>query len=78
MCGDAALVVLLDAPDAVLLERLLREPRAPLTDLDPAAELGRQRAERMGIYRQLADVVVDTSKEFIDGIAGELAARLVC
>ena len=60
------------------LERLAREPRAALSDLDPGAELARQRNERWGIYRDIADVVVDTSKASKDEIAGELAARLVC
>jgi shikimate dehydrogenase len=62
LCGDS-FVVLLDAPDAVLLERLAAQPRAPLTDLEPADELRRQREDRMPLYEQLADARFDTSSE---------------
>lgn len=59
-----ALVVHLDAPDAVLLARLDASPRAALTGLSPVDELARQRAERGPALRRIVEdarsVVVDT------------------
>ncbi len=69
-------IVLLDAPDDVLLARLAAAPRAPLTDLAPAAEVARQRAERVPIYRELAGLTIDTSKLTPDECAEEIAAAM--
>ena len=48
-------------------------PRAPLTQLAPADELARQRAERMSLYREIADLTVDTSRASPDEIAETIA-----
>lgn len=67
-------VVLLDAPDVVLLARRAASPRAPLTSLAPAAELARQRAERMPVYRATAKLVVDVASCDAEGVADRVAA----
>jgi shikimate kinase len=68
-----SMVVRLDAPDSVLLERLERDPRAMLRPLAPAAELGRQRAERDEALRALTDLVVDTGTVSVERAADALA-----
>jgi shikimate kinase len=64
---------LLDARDDVLLRRWTATPRAPLTDLAPAAELARQRAERMPVWRETARVTVDVSGVSPDEAAESIA-----
>jgi shikimate dehydrogenase len=66
-------VVLLDARDDVLLARWAAAPRAPLTGLPTAAELARQRAERMPLYRETARTVVDASDATPDEAAETIA-----
>jgi shikimate kinase len=66
-------VVLLDAADDVLLRRWAAAPRAPLTDLPPAAELARQREERMAVYRETARVTLDVSSTSPDETAEAIA-----
>jgi 3-dehydroquinate dehydratase / shikimate dehydrogenase len=67
-------VVLLDAADEVLLARWTATPRAPLTSLEPAAELARQRTERGPLYAELAWLTVDTSSRSPDDAAEAVAA----
>jgi shikimate kinase len=66
-------IVLLDAPDDVLLARWAAEPRAPLSALALPDELLRQRAERMPLYVQLRRLEVDTSLLTPDEAAEHIA-----
>ena len=66
-------VVLLDAPDDVLLARWTAAPRAALSDLAPAAELARQRAERVALYREIARATIDVSEASPDEVAEAIA-----
>jgi shikimate kinase len=67
-------VVLLDAPDDVLLARRAASPRTPLTSLTPAEELARQRAERMPVYRRAARLTLDVATLDAEAAAASIAA----
>jgi len=67
-------VVLLDAPDDVLLARRAASPRVPLTNLPPSEELARQRAARMPVYRAAAALTVDVSTLDPEAAAERIAA----
>lgn len=67
-------VVLLDAPDDVLLARRAASPRVPLTALPPADEVAAQRAARMPVYRAAARLVVDVSTLDAEAVATRIAA----
>ena len=69
-----SVVVLLDAPDEVLLSRRAASPRVPLTGLAPAGELARQRRERMEVYRAAAALTVDVSVPDAEAVAEGVAA----
>jgi shikimate kinase len=57
-----ALTVWLDAPDAVVLDRLAAHAeRRPLLADNPAARLAALRAARAEIYRSVADLTIDTA-----------------
>ncbi len=73
---DGAHVVLLDAALGTLLARLSEAPRARLTELSLAAELQRQRDERMATYEALATRSEDTSTRAAVEVAEALAAWL--
>jgi shikimate kinase len=70
----AGVVVLLDAPDDVLLARAAAAPRLPLTPLAPAAEIAAQRAERMPLYRAAASLSVDVAATDARAAAERIAA----
>lgn len=67
-------VVLLDAPDEVLLARRANSPRVPLTSRPPAEELALQRAERLPVYRAAASLTVDVSSLDPVRVAERIAA----
>lgn len=68
-------VVLLDVPPAVAAERLRRDPgdRTSITGRGLIEELADLHAQRIGRYRQLADVTIDVSAGDPDEIARVLA-----
>ena len=73
-----AVVVWLRADPSVLLGRVGRDDHRPLLDDDPAATLQRMDQERDPLYREVADVVVDSGAmspaavvEQIVGLAAE-------
>jgi len=68
-----SLVVLLDATDTVLLARLDATPRAALTGLAPELELARERTERMGRYRAVAGLILDTGAASLADLAARVA-----
>lgn len=72
----AGTVVLLDAPDAVLLARRAASPRVALTSMPPAEELAQQRAERLPVYRALAAFTVDVSALDAEAVAELVASRV--
>ncbi len=67
-------VVLLNASDDAILRRWAAAPRAALSDLPPREELGRQRAERMDLYRRFAWLELDATNAAPDAAAEALAA----
>ncbi|MCE9636518.1 MAG: type I 3-dehydroquinate dehydratase [Planctomycetes bacterium] len=67
-------VVLLDAPDGVLLARRAVSPRAALTTLSPAEELAGQRDARMSVYRAAARLEVDVASLDAQTVADRVAA----
>jgi shikimate kinase len=71
--------VLLDAPDEELLRRMASADapeRPPLTDLSPAEELGRLRAERASLYTSLATVMIRTEDCSVDAVVDRIIAGL--
>lgn len=74
-----ALCVHLDAPDAVLVERLERERAlrpALLPGESAAQEVPRLRRRRAAHFAELAAFVLDGGSESVEHIAARLAARL--
>ncbi len=71
-------VVLLTASPEILWERISQDPRTKqqrpgLTDLDGFSEIKKLLAERIDVYNECADYVIDTSdlnpQEIADSIA---------
>jgi shikimate kinase len=68
-----AVVVWLDAPDAVLAERMLSGAHRPHFEEDLEAMLRKQRARREPLFQEVADLKVDVS----DGRPEEAAATVL-
>ena len=76
---DLGLVIWLDADDAILFERATRRNDRPLLrGEDPLARLTQLRHERAALYREAADLRIDTSamsgEEVVDAILQKLEA----
>ena len=70
-------VVYLHAPPADLHERVRHDKNRPLlATADPLAKLETLYAERDPLYREIADIVVDTGKQSASTLARELQGRL--
>lgn len=84
---DGWLVVWLDAPDPVLLDRCRRdelsddsEPnsqvRPPLTSMSPEREFAELRRSRTPLYQRLAGLSFDTSVRSVDELADGVVRRI--
>ena len=71
--ADAVVVWLRASPD-VLVARVGRDEHRPLLDDDPAATLRRMEAEREALYRDVADLTVDTATTPPKRVAEQIAA----
>ena len=70
-------VVYLHAPPADLYERVRHDKNRPLlATADPLAKLEALYAERDPLYREIADLVIDTGKQSAPMLARELQGRL--
>ena len=69
-----AVVVWLRADPRVLLGRVGRDDHRPLLDDDPAATLQQMEQEREPLYREVADVVVDTDTKSPAAVVDRIAA----
>ena len=70
-------VVYLHAPPADLHDRVRHDKNRPLlATADPLARLETLYAERDPLYREIADIVVDTGKQSAATLARELQGRL--
>ena len=70
-------VVYLHAPPADLYERVRHDKNRPLLATpDPLAKLESLYAERDPLYREIADVVVDTGMQSAQTLARHLLGRL--
>ena len=70
-------VVYLHAPPTALYERVRRDRNRPLlATADPQARLQELYAVRDPLYREIADVVVDTGRQSVQNLARQLLARL--
>ena len=74
--GADADVVWLRADPDVLVDRVGHGEHRPLLDGDPPATLRRMQPDREPLYREVADVVVDTDAVAPDAVAEQIA-RLV-
>jgi shikimate kinase len=70
-------VVYLHAQPAALYERVRRDKNRPLLlTADPLARLAALYAERDPLYREAADIVVDTGRQSVQILARQLLAQL--
>jgi len=70
-------VVYLHAPPADLHERVRHDKNRPLlATADPLAKLESLYAERDPLYREIADLVIDTGRQSASTLARELQGRL--
>ncbi|GAA3164842.1 shikimate kinase [Planomonospora alba] len=71
-----AVVVWLDAPPAVLAERMLSSGHRPHFEPDLGAMLTKQRARRGPLFAEVADLTVDVSATRPEAVAAEVLAFL--
>jgi len=70
-------VVYLHAPPAALYERVRQDRNRPLLATpDPEARLRQLYDERDPLYREVADIVIDTGRQSVQLLARQLLARL--
>ncbi len=70
-------VVYLHAQPAALCERVRRDKNRPLlATADPLARLAALYAERDPLYREVADIVVDTGRQSVQILARQLLSQL--
>jgi shikimate kinase len=70
-------VVYLHAPPPALYERVRQDRNRPLlATADPQARLQELYAVRDPLYREIADIVVDTGRQSVQNLARQLLARL--
>ena len=70
-------VVYLNARPEDLYERVRNDRNRPLLGTaDPLERLKDLHAERDGLYREVADLVIDTGAQSVQTLAADLAARL--
>ncbi len=70
-------VVYLHAQPAALYERVRRDKNRPLlATADPLARLAALYAERDPLYREVADIVVDTGRQSVQILARQLLGQL--
>ena len=70
-------VVYLHAPPPALYERVRQDRNRPLlASADPQARLQELYAVRDPMYREIADIVVDTGRQSVQNLARQLLARL--
>jgi shikimate kinase len=70
-------VIYLHARPEVLFERVRHDKNRPLlATADPMARLAQLYAERDALYREIADLVVETGHESVHALARRLLARL--
>jgi shikimate kinase len=71
-----AVVILLDAPDDVLAERMLSGKHRPHFEHDLRAMLAKQRARRGPLFREVADLVIDVAGRRPEEIAAYVLDEL--
>lgn len=71
-----AVVAWLHADNATLVARATSGEHRPLLDADPAGTLAQMAAEREPLYRDVADVVVDTGERSAADVAEEIIGIL--
>jgi shikimate kinase len=70
-------VVYLHAPPETLYERVRQDRNRPLlATADPRGRLAVLYAERDPLYREIADIVLDTGRQSVQSLARALLARL--
>jgi shikimate kinase len=70
-------VVYLHAPPAALYERVRQDRNRPLLATpDPLARMRELYSTRDPLYREVADIVVDTGRQSVQGLAREVLGRL--
>lgn len=72
----AGTVVWLDAEPEVLAGRVRRGDHRPLLGDDPVAAMRRLHAERLPLYREVADHVVDVTRRSVEEVAEEVLGAL--
>lgn len=70
-------VIYLHAPPASLYERVRQDRNRPLlATADPQARLQELYAQRDPLYREIADIVVETGRQSVQSLARQLLGRL--
>lgn len=73
---QAAVVVVLDAPDEVLAERMLSSGHRPHFEKDLRAMLAKQRVRRGPLFAEVADLTFDVARHKPEEIAGRVLDSL--
>jgi len=77
LLAERGTVVYLHAPPAALYERVRQDRNRPLLATpDPEARLRQLYDERDPLYREVADIVIDTGRQSVQLLARQLLARL--
>ena len=77
MLAGRGTVIYLHAQPAALYERVRQDKNRPLlATADPAARLRELYALRDPLYREIADVVVETGRQSVQNLARELLGRI--
>lgn len=70
-------VIYLHAPPDALYERVRQDRNRPLlANADPRARLAELYAQRDPLYREIADIVVETGRQSVPNLARQLLGRL--
>lgn len=76
LAGPRTVVVWLTADVATLVRRAGRDDHRPLLDDDPGRAMLAMAAARDGLYREVADVTIDTAGRSLDAVAADVIAAL--
>ena len=75
--AERGTVIYLHGQPAALFERVRQDRNRPLlATADPLARLAQLYAERDPLYREIADLVVDTGRQSVQSLARQLLAQL--
>ena len=76
LTADDTVVIWLRADPAILLGRVRHGDHRPLLDDDPEGVLGRLNEERLALYEEVADAIIDVDDLDLDEVAARVLAEI--